>query len=128
MVEFNPQLIVSLIGAILSVFIAGVLTITGWYFRKYVISQVEKNSAMRRYLVGEERLDMSEGELTIMDTKFEEMLSEQRADHEEVRQWLLYLSNYIDQLATALETHTEAEIEPPNGRPPDPWGGSDGSE
>lgn len=110
-VGIDPNLAIN---ALTMILIGGI----GWYVRKYVISEVEKNSSLRRHLIGEEELDASDGHLTYLDERFEHLEHEMHQDHQEVQESMVFLATWIERIARSLERELGEDVNRPDD-PPD---------
>ena len=95
----TSDLVVLLVNVVTMLLIGAIV----WYVRKYVISEVEKNSSLRRHLLGEEQLDASEGHLTYLDERFDHLEGEMHRDHQEVQESMIFLGSWIERIANVLE-------------------------
>lgn len=124
----DPMLLINLLTMLLVGLIGVLVGGIGWYLRKYVISEVEKNAAARRFLFGE-NIEESEGHITHIDEQFANLEREMRSDHEEVREVLLYMSEWLRNISEAIRDRHGEPVERPDD-PPDAFGyrGSAGEE
>lgn len=106
------ELVSAIVSAVASVFAAGILAFATWYIRKYVIVEVEKNSSMRRYIVGEEGFD-DDGELDKVRGRIDESEQERKREHREVSQQLEFVSEYVKRIASAVNRELGTEVRNP---------------
>lgn len=94
---------------------------TVWYVRKHLIPDVEKNTEMRKYLMGT-AFEKDTGEFDTLALRLEQIEVERKQDHEEVKSWMNYLTNYVRNIADAVNG---AQYEPEEGPPDDFYRGGD---
>lgn len=112
--EPGAQLIASVISAVTSILLTGTVGAVAWYFRKYIVSEIEKNSKHRRRAEGEDPHE-DKGKLDHLDDRLDEMEAHREEEHEEVRENLRYLAQYLRNLKTALRASgLTAEVEEPD--------------
>jgi hypothetical protein len=102
------QIITTLLVFVLTV----IVSVIGWYIRRYIISEVEKNSQFRKWLAGTE-FEADDGFIAELEALHDEM-SEQ---HVENRQKLEYTMRYVKRIAEAIEQNVD--------EPPRKWTGDD---
>lgn len=111
--------------AIVSLLATGIIGAFVWYFRKYVISEIEANSAHRRRAEGENPYE-DEGKLDRVEERLNEMQTNREEEHAETRQQLEFLTEYIQRIAAAINREVEgAEVRNPKTNEPDFYRGGD---
>lgn len=110
------ELAISVISAAASVILTGLISVIAWYLRGEY-REHKKNTAVRRYLVGDSSLEEVEddGEIEEIDTKIDRLQDEVEAQHEIVDLRLERMHGAINRIITLLETEHDHEIERPNG-------------
>lgn len=106
--------VLELVTAALMLVLTVLVGAIGWYLRQYIISEVEKNSALREYLLGTD-VERDNGMLDEM----QEMHREVARDHREVSHRLDYLSAYLEEIADAVESDVEEPDFPEHREEPD---------
>lgn len=108
------ELILAGVSAFFSVVLTAVVGIIGWYFRKYVLSEVEENSAFRRYLMGEGKIEESKGRINDFERRFDRIENKMDTEHSEVRERLVYLTMFVETLYSAVNRELDADVDPPD--------------
>jgi hypothetical protein len=104
----TTDVLVQLVSVGFTVLLTALVAGIAWYLRKYVISEVEKNTAFRRYLAGTE-YDEDEGFLG----EIQEMHRDMRQRHAENREQMQYLTEYVERIADAVDADvTEPSVKP----------------
>lgn len=100
--------VLSIALSVVSTALLGVLT----YYAKGRVEEIDKNTALRQYLVGAESIDADDGAITDLEDVHEEMQQE----HREVRSRLQELSGQVGQLREAINEADaiDAQVEGPD--------------
>lgn len=126
--SFGLEIILALISAIFSVVLAAVVSVFVWYFRKYVLSEIERNSEFRRYAGGVDAYENDGGKLETLAELSEEM----RDQHQDANRRLDFLVAYVRSMGDAIRQSgiefEEPDPEDPLNRKGDFYRGGDAEE
>lgn len=84
-----------------------------WYLRRYVISEVEKNSQVRRWLTGEDGLARSDGYAEEVDSRFDQLRTDMHQQHAQVDRKLERFRLVLERVVELLEDEHDANIDAP---------------
>lgn len=121
------ELIAAILSAATSTLLLIVVGVIGWYIRKYVIAEIEENSAFRRHMRGEDGYEDS-GHIEHIEGRMSEMEQLRREEHAEVREWLAYVTEFLHEIAHAINnSQLDQAVSDPDRDVPGRWrGGNDG--
>lgn len=102
-----PQLAAALISATASVVLTALVGAIAWYLRGEY-REHKKNTAVRRYLVGDPALEEidDEGYVDDVDDRFDEL----RAQHEQVRRDVQEVKTLVERIAALLESSDDFDF------------------
>lgn len=109
----DPLFLLNVLTTVLLAFLSIAGTIASWYVRKYVLSEVEKNTQFRKWLAGADDIEQDEG----VFIELQQMHAEMKMQHEEAQEKLDYCILYLQRLSRV----TDAEVQ----EPPRKWSGGD---
>lgn len=114
----GPQLVVSIIAAVFSVTLTGLFGAFAWYFHKYVLGEIERNSEFRRYVGGEAGIESDGGEIDSLRS----LSGEMNKQHSELSHRMDYLTAYVRNMGDALDRQG-IHFEEPDRSEPLKWRG-----
>lgn len=122
----GADLTVQVVSVVLSFLLTCIVGGFVWYFRKYVISEIEENSAHRRRAEGENPYKDT-GRLDRIDEHLDGMEQRREKEHREVRQQLKHLREHLRRVAAALnQRFDDDEVTNPETGEPDYFRGDGG--
>lgn len=82
------------------------------FYLKQEYDEHRKNTAFRRYMVGDPQLEEveDEGELDELDTRFGDLRADMKTQHAEVRDELGAVRRLVERIAAQLEAHDDFDF------------------
>jgi hypothetical protein len=106
--NIGPELIVASISAGFSVLLTAIVSYIAWRGKGH-IREVERNTQFRRFMDGSEMLDRDDGQLSVINGRFDEMRAERQQEHaetreklEEIEEGMAYLTQFVRNIAGAV--------------------------
>ena len=112
----STSLLVDVLTALFVLVLTLITSALAWYVRRYIIQEVRRNTALRRFLLGSD-VDRDDGMLAEM----QELRNEVREEHEEVTEGLDYVAEYCHNIAEAVN----ADVDEPDIHRDDSWRSSE---
>lgn len=103
------QAVITVLVFVLTMFMGAV----AWYLRKVLIAEVKSNTEMRKFILGSD-IETDGGEFENLNRRLMEMESAMDRRHKETRQWLRYLSAYVENISDEVNGD---DIKPDVSRP-----------
>lgn len=102
--SYGLEFLVSIVSAVASVTLTGLLGVIAWYLRGE-IREHKKNTAVRRWLVGDPTLEEVEdkGQIDEIDRRFDRVRDDMEEQHEDMRRDIGKIRQLAERIAAQLE-------------------------
>lgn len=126
--SLGVEVITPFISAIISLLLTSIIGAFVWYFRKYVVSQIEANSRHRRRAEGENPYKES-GKLDRLEYSVDQLRETSKQEQSETRERLYYITEYVANVGDAINrSGIEQTVDAPDREYPDFYDRGDGDE
>lgn len=109
--SYGIEVFAAVVSAVASTALTGLFALVAWYL-KGEYAEHRKNTAVRRWLVGDPSLEEVDdaGQISEIETRFETLADEMEAQHEHMARELDETKTLVERIAAQLESHPEHDF------------------